>query len=218
MNGNVTPVDVTKPGFRPQSLTQTQINALPTTGQAIVWNSTTGLYNVLQAGAWVPLDTGTVTPNASPTAAGKVETATDAQITSLTDTGETGALLHVLPSQANKIVSLATADTVTDEADYFVISDTSDGGKNKKIVQSDLRNALAASTSAKGTAQTATSAEVIAGADSAKYVTPAGLKAVVQVPFVSSGTTSGAGTITFTHGLGRVPRIVRLTAHAGSNA
>jgi len=47
VSGNVTPVDPTKPGFRPQTLTQAQIDALPTTGTGIVFNSDTGLYQML---------------------------------------------------------------------------------------------------------------------------------------------------------------------------
>lgn len=87
MNGNVTPVDVTKPGFRPQSLTQAQINALPTTGQGLVFNSTLGLYQILQGGAWVSVETGSVTPNASDTVAGKVEIATQIETDAGTETG-----------------------------------------------------------------------------------------------------------------------------------
>ncbi len=48
---------------------------------------------------WETADTGTPTPNASTTVAGKVETATNAEVTSGTDVGGTGANLHVLPSQ-----------------------------------------------------------------------------------------------------------------------
>lgn len=97
VNGNVTPVDVTKPGFRPQSLTQAQIDALPTTGQGLVFNSTLGLYQILQGGSWVSVETGSVTPNASETVAGKVEIATQAQTDAGTETGETGAVLSVTP-------------------------------------------------------------------------------------------------------------------------
>lgn len=79
VTGNITPNDATKPGFRPQSLTQTQINALPTTGQGLVFNSTLGLYQILQGGAWVSVETGSVTPDASETVAGKVEIATQAE-------------------------------------------------------------------------------------------------------------------------------------------
>lgn len=48
---------------------------------------------------WELADTGTPTPNASLTVAGKVETATTGEITAGTDVGATGANLHVLPSQ-----------------------------------------------------------------------------------------------------------------------
>lgn len=192
LNGNITPSNVAKPGFRPQSLTQTQINALPTTGQAIVWNSTTGLYNVLQAGAWVPLDTGTVTPNASTTVAGKVETATDAQITASTDTGETGALLHVLPSQANKIVSLAGTETAIAEDDLIVFSDTDASGVNKKITKANARETMAASTTAKGTVEMATDAEALAGTDETRYINPKQAKDNYSNKYLSSASVSAS--------------------------
>lgn len=58
-------------------------------------------YN-LSSWQWEAIDTWTVTPNASTTVAGKVEIATSAQSITGTDTGETGALLSVLPSDIAK--------------------------------------------------------------------------------------------------------------------
>lgn len=65
-----------------------------------VYVTDTGLhYNYsLGTNQWEAIDTGTVTPNASETVAGKVEIATSAESIAGTNTGGTGALLSVLPS------------------------------------------------------------------------------------------------------------------------
>lgn len=130
-----------------------------------------------EGGAWHTMDLGTPTPNASATVAGKVETATDAQITASTDTGETGALLHVLPSQVMKAISLASADATIAETDYLTFSKVSDG-KNYKILKSALRDALASSETLKGTVEMATDAEATAGTDQTRYVNPKQMKDV----------------------------------------
>lgn len=69
-----------------------------------VYVTATGLhYNYnLSTAQWEAIDTGTTTPNASATAAGKVEIATSAESIAGTDTGGTGAFVSVLPSDIAK--------------------------------------------------------------------------------------------------------------------
>jgi len=57
-----------------------------------------GLKQVYTGGAWQTLGVGSATPNASTTVAGKVEIATQSEANAGTDTGGTGALLSVVPS------------------------------------------------------------------------------------------------------------------------
>ena len=68
----------------------------PTNGDRC-YNTALGVFQKYQAGAWADDATGT-TANASATVAGKVEIATSAESIAGTDTGATGALLSVLPS------------------------------------------------------------------------------------------------------------------------
>jgi hypothetical protein len=67
----------------------------PQTGQIV---TTGGVLQYYSGGIWNDLGVGTSTPNASPTVAGKVEIATQAEATAGTDTGGTGAFLSVVPS------------------------------------------------------------------------------------------------------------------------
>lgn len=91
-----------------------------------VYVTATGLhYNYnLSTAQWEAIDTGTTTPNASATAAGKVEIATTAQTIAGTDTGETGALLSALPSDIAKNVQNQAHTYVADTgaADAYVIT------------------------------------------------------------------------------------------------
>jgi hypothetical protein len=86
-----------------------------------VYVTATGLhYNYnLSTGQWESIDTGTVTPNASATVAGKVEIGTQTEVDTPTDTGGTGAIVSVIPSTfqqglLNRISDKSTAETGTD--------------------------------------------------------------------------------------------------------
>jgi len=65
---------------------------------AVIYNTTTGEFQVRQGGSWVVLSSGSTQPNASTTVAGKVEIATTAETIAGTNTGGTGAFLSALPS------------------------------------------------------------------------------------------------------------------------
>lgn len=64
-------------------------------------------YNTATA-QWESVDTGTVTPNASTTAAGKVEKATSGEVTAWTATGWTGAELFVWPAELKTVTDWLT--------------------------------------------------------------------------------------------------------------
>lgn len=91
-----------------------------------VYVTATGLhYNYnLSTNQWESVDTGTTTPNASATVAGKLEVATTAQSIAGTDTGDTGALLSVLPGDIAKNTQSATFVYGTDAGgdDTYVVA------------------------------------------------------------------------------------------------
>lgn len=66
-------------GVKLLSLTTTQRDALTAANGNIIYNSTTGEFNVYQGGAWSAVASGSTQPNASTTVAGKVEEATQAE-------------------------------------------------------------------------------------------------------------------------------------------
>lgn len=145
----------------------------PNTGDVCVVTGVGEQY--YEGGSWHTLGVGTPTPNASDTVAGKVETATNAEMSALADVGGTGANLHPLPSQVMKSTSLSATSTSTLETDFYAISTVADG-KNGKITKANVREDLAASETAKGTVERATDAEATTGTDTTRYVTPKQVK------------------------------------------
>ena len=87
------------------------------------YNTADGVFQDYQGGAWADRDTGTVTPNASTTVAGKVEKATNSEVDAETDTGGTGAELFVVPSKLKRIITQASAGTPASGTDSFVYTD-----------------------------------------------------------------------------------------------
>jgi hypothetical protein len=69
----------------------------PVNGKSRAYLEDTGLYYLYAGGSWNSLDTGTVTPNASTTVAGKVELPTATEVFNGTAIGSTGAALSVTP-------------------------------------------------------------------------------------------------------------------------
>ena len=118
-------------------------------------------------GAWFTLGTSTPTPNASTTVAGKVEEATDAEVTAGTTTGGTGARLYASLAQLLKSILLKPTATSTTDSTYFGINQS---GVDYKITQWNLRTQLAGSTTLKGTFEMATDAEAIAWTDTTRVV------------------------------------------------
>ena len=90
------------------SYTTTNRDLISAVNGMVIYNSTTGELNQYSSGAWSAISSGSTQPNASATVAGKVEIATTAQSVAGTDTGETGALLSVLPSDIAKNIQSGT--------------------------------------------------------------------------------------------------------------
>lgn len=98
----------TTAGLKVKTLTTTQRNAITPANGQIVYDSTLGENYQYIAGSWSAVASGSVQPNASATVAGKVEIATSAESIAGTDTGGTGALLSVLPSDIKTNLFTAT--------------------------------------------------------------------------------------------------------------
>lgn len=116
----------THAGIKLLSLTTVQRDALSASNGMLIYNSTTGELNQYIGGAWSAVAAGSTQPTASTTVAGKVEIATSAQSIAGTDTGETGALLDVLPSDIAKNIQSATFISWVDAGgdDAYVITIT----------------------------------------------------------------------------------------------
>jgi len=94
-------------------------------------------YN-LSTAQWESVDTWTTTPNASATVAGKVEIATDAEVTASTDTWWTWATLSVKPSQLNPNLFTSKSSGIT-TSDKLLISDVADSNNPKSITINDIK-------------------------------------------------------------------------------
>lgn len=91
------------------------------------------------AGSRVDDTLGGAVANADTATAGKVELATDAEVTSGTATGDTGATLTPTNAQTLKSISLKTAVTDISPSDNFVVQDASDSDKDKKVTGTLIR-------------------------------------------------------------------------------
>lgn len=98
--------------------------ATPSTNGLIVGLTSEGKITYSLWGAWIDVGTWATFVNASTTVAGKVEIATTAQSIAGTDTGETGALLSVLPSDIAKNTQSSTFIYGTDVGgdDTYVVA------------------------------------------------------------------------------------------------
>ena len=72
-----------------------------------VYLTAEGYFTDYVGGSWLQRDTGSVTPNASSTVAGKVELATESEVAAGTGTGGSGAEL-VVPNDSTGIISVST--------------------------------------------------------------------------------------------------------------
>ena len=152
-------------------------------------------YN-LSSNQWEEIDTGTTTPNASQTVAGKVELATDAEIAAWTDTWWTWASLVATPSQINP--NKYTDKTSATWADKILISDSADSNNAKSADLDDIREAIPASETEKWTVERATDAEATAWTDTTRYITPKQAKDNYWTAFVLDTTRTISNSLTAT--------------------
>lgn len=160
-------------------------NGAATSPWTNVYVTATGFhYNYnLSTGQWEEVDTGTPTPNASTTVAGKVEIATQTEVDNSTDTGGTGATVSVIPSTFQTGITNRISDQATAEA----------GIDNTKVM-TPLRVAQycpSASDTVSGKSERATDAEFLAGTDATRFVTPAQAGASVKTGAPWSTMTVG---------------------------
>ena len=146
---------------------------------AIIYNETTGTTQQRVWGSWSDIDTGTVTPNASETVAGKVEIATQAEFDAGTATWGTGAQLTPTNDQIRKQISTATAKTTPVNADSIAISDSAASGVIKKTTLTEFKAAsdMQATTTTSWFVELATDAEAATGTDETRYINTKQLKA-----------------------------------------
>jgi len=157
------------------------------------------------------------TPNADTTTSWKVEIATDAEVTAWTWTGWSWAVLSITPTQANKLINLATTDITSDETDYYGFSDVAAGGVNKKILKSNMRNDFAADETKKWMVERATDAEADAWTDTTRYITPA--QAVLKTNTISISKNLSDATVStvYGHSLGKTPKLITFNAIYATN-
>ena len=140
-------------------------------------------------GSWQQRATG-VTPNASTTVSGKVELATDAEVTAWTATWWTGASLVATPDQIKKSISLKGSVSTSSDSHEFVMNQS---GEDKRITQLLLRDQIVASTTQKWFVEMATNAEAYTATDETRYVNPKQL--IYWWPAPTAGTDLLVGTI-----------------------
>ena len=152
-----------------KSLTTAQRTGLTATNWMIVYDTTIGeLYQYI-GWAWSAISAWSTQPNASETVAGKVELPTDAEVTAKTATGWTWASLTPTNAQIGKSVALKAVDATLAETDHLPFDNA---WTDNKMLVSVFRDQLAASETAKGTAEIATQTEADAWVDDARYLTP----------------------------------------------
>ena len=199
------------------SYTTTNRDLISASNGMMVYNTTTGELNQYIGWAWSAVAAWSTQADASTTVAGKVEIATDAEVTAGTWTGWTGAVLSVTATQANTLVSLATTDTTSSDTDYWIFQDAAASDVNKKQLQSNVRESLAASETVKGTAERATDAEAVTWTDTERYVTPA--QAVLKTDSItlSRNNATATSTVQYSHNLWRVPKLITFHAIEATN-
>lgn len=175
----------------------------------MIYNTADGVLQQYISGGWADVDAWS-TPNASETVAGKVEIATDAEITSWSWTWVTWAVLSVTPTQLKKSISLKNSISSTDETDEFVVND---GWEDKRITKANLRDDLAASTTVKGTVEMCTDAEAAAGTDETRYINAKQLAdnaggVTVDVVNFTRSLSAASWTVNISHSLWVAPKMI----------
>lgn len=154
MTGPLSFSGATNSGIRANNLTTTQRDALTPAEGMIVMNTTEGVLQKYETGAWSDFSSGSVS-NASTTVSGKVEVGTQTEVDTPTDTGGTGATVVVIPSTfqtgiTNKLASQAEAEA---------------GSSSTKLMTPQRTSQFL-------TGQLASQAEAEAGSNDVKYMSP----------------------------------------------
>lgn len=109
--------------FNPPYLTQTEINALPTTGTWFVKNSTTWEYNQLIGWVWQPVAAGSTQPNATQIVAGKVRFQTEWEYAQIQDIWNEWTWLVMKPSKTLEMINskIASQANTFSNSDYLTL-------------------------------------------------------------------------------------------------
>jgi len=165
-------------------------------------------YN-LSTNQWESVDTWTTTPNASETAAGKVELPTDAQVTAKTATWETWAALTPTNAQIGKSVALKAVDATLDDTDHLVFDNA---GTDNKMLVSVFRDQLAWDKTKKGTFEMLTDAEAITWTDETRVPNWKQMKdnylLVTDTIILTRVNTVATWTVQYAHWLWRIPKLI----------
>ena len=151
------------------SYTTSWRDALTASNWMVIYNSTTWELNQYISWSWSAISAWSTQSNASLTVAGKVELATDSEITAWTATWWTWASLVITPEQQKKSISLKWAWTTFWDTDEIVVNIS---WVDYRITWANLRESIVASTTTKGTVEMATDAEVVTGTDETRYINP----------------------------------------------
>ncbi len=183
MTGALSFSGTTNPGIRANNLTTVQRDALTPAEGMVIMNTTEGVLQKYETGAWASFASGSVS-NASTTVAGKLEVGTQTEVDTPTDTGGTGATVAVIPSTfqtgiTNKMASQAEAEA---------------GSSSTKLMTPQRTSQFL-------TSQLASQAEAEAGSNDAKYMSSLKTKQFVDAYIPTLDDTFGRNkimTTTFT--------------------
>ena len=150
------------------------------------------------------------TANASTTVAGKVEIATDAQVQTETDTGETGAELVATPSQLSPAKLSAKGSAAS--GDKVRIADSADSDSAAYVTVSQLVAWAPASEDAAWSVERATDAEATAWTDTTRYITPKQGSDNYCSSYSNLVATrvldASSGSVNYAHGLWKTPKMI----------
>lgn len=169
-------------------------------GGEIIYNTDDSVLNQYIGGAWGTMASGT-TPNASETVAGKVEIATNAEMGAGTSTGGSGAKLIPPNDQLVK-----TSSGAGDENKIAVLDSSGQFAVGFMTTNLQEANTFFGLTDATGTEM-----ETLTDGSDASSLHNHDTQTNITSGVDSFSPSSGADTKAITHGLGRTPKLIRIT-------
>lgn len=156
---------------------------------------------------WNTLWVWTPTPDATQTVSGKIELATDAEVTAWTATWWTWASLVLTPVQQKKSISLKASATNVDfwATDEFVFNDW---WTDKRITKDETRIAMAWSTTLQWTWEMWTDAELVTGTSETLVPNLKQVKTLFDIVVATRDITAASWTVTYNHSLWKIPRAI----------